>query len=134
MRIVKTAETITSSWPLSVAAIVAILIAIPVVYHIAVGAFRRIDRTPLDVAHVYGFSVWKMTRSLARNGLILSAVCGFVRVVTELGTLAVLSNQSYNFPQIPEPFLTALLFFIILTTTVSVVTLMQGSRCCRNCD
>jgi ABC-type molybdate transport system permease subunit len=124
-------KTITS-WQLAV--LFGAVLALPVVYHCSLGAFRLIDGTQLDAARVYGIPQWRAALPLACRSLAQAAVCGFVRTFAESGILILISlglmsiiGEDSDFPNFDGVTCALMLFFVILTTAVSVVTLMKSS-------
>jgi ABC-type molybdate transport system permease subunit len=107
--------------------IAAAVLALPVVYYIALNAFRSIEGTLLDIARIYGVAEFRSALSQARNGLVLAVVCGFVRAFAEFHILMVIpSLMLFSSTENGNPFLALLLLFSILATAVSVVALMKS--------
>jgi ABC-type molybdate transport system permease subunit len=105
-------------------------LALPVVYRVALDAFRSIEGTLLDMMHVYGVAKLNVALSLARSGLALAAVCGFARAFAEFALILLLIVspdvfRSWGNRNLPIIFT---LFFAILVTITSVVALMKPCR------
>lgn len=83
------------SWPAAV--IAAVVVAFPLMYKTAVGAFEQIDANILNAARTLGASewkvFWKVTVPLAWPGLVAATALSFARALGEFGaTLMVAGN------------------------------------------
>lgn len=83
------------SWPATV--ITAVVVAFPLVYLTAYGAFRQIDRELYDAAKVLGASETSMflhiTLPLARSGILSGVLLGFTRALGEFGATLMLAGN-----------------------------------------
>lgn len=75
------------TWPATV--IAATVVAFPIMYLTAKGAFLQIDDELLDAARVFGYSerriLWELTIPLAWPGILAGLLLVFVRVLGEFG-------------------------------------------------
>ncbi len=83
------------SWPATV--IAATVVAFPIMYHTAKGAFQQIDQELLDSARVFGFSdrriLWQIMLPLAWPGLLAGIILTFVRALGEFGATLMLAGN-----------------------------------------
>ena len=87
--------SVVFSWPATV--ITAVVVAFPLVYLTAYGAFQQIDRELYDAAKVTGASelsmFWHITLPLAWPGILSGALLGFTRALGEFGATLMLAGN-----------------------------------------
>ena len=79
------------------AVLAAVVIAFPLIYRSALGAFGQIDRLLLDAARVEGASeaevFWYIALPLAMPGIISGAILAFARALGEFGATLMLAGN-----------------------------------------
>ena len=79
------------------AVLAAVVIAFPLIYRAALGAFGQIDRLLLDAARVEGASeaevFWYIALPLAMPGIIGGAILAFARALGEFGATLILAGN-----------------------------------------
>jgi molybdate transport system permease protein len=79
------------------AVLAAVVIAFPLIYRAALGAFSQIDRLLLDAARVEGASeaevFWYIALPLAMPGIIGGAILAFARALGEFGATLILAGN-----------------------------------------
>jgi molybdate transport system permease protein len=79
------------------AVLAAVVIAFPLIYRAALGAFSQIDRLLLDAARVEGASeaevFWYIALPLAMPGIIGGAILAFARTLGEFGATLILAGN-----------------------------------------
>jgi molybdate transport system permease protein len=87
--------TIVFSWPATV--IAATVVAFPLMYRTALGAFEQVNPTLLQAARTLGASEWKVFRRvlfpLAGPGVVAGTVLAFARAMGEFGATLMLAGN-----------------------------------------
>ena len=87
--------TVAFSWPATV--IAATVIAFPLMYRTALGAFEQVNPTLLQAARTLGASEWRVFRRvllpLAAPGVIAGTVLAFARALGEFGATLMLAGN-----------------------------------------
>ncbi len=87
--------TVIFSWPATV--IAAVVVAFPIMYHTAKGAFLQVDHELLDAARVFGCSeqriLWQILLTLAWPGILAGLILTFVRTLGEFGATLMLAGN-----------------------------------------
>ncbi len=87
--------TIVFSWPATV--IAATVIAFPLMYRTALGAFEQVNPTLLQAARTLGASEWRVFRRvllpLAAPGVVAGTVLAFARAMGEFGATLMLAGD-----------------------------------------
>ncbi|MFZ5988929.1 MAG: molybdate ABC transporter permease subunit [Bacillota bacterium] len=128
-------STVIFSWPATV--IAATVVAFPLMYKTARGAFEQIDSNIINAARTLGVSewriFWKITVPLAWPGIAAGTVLAFARALGEFGaTLMVAGNIPGRTQTIPVAiFFTAeggemskALLWVLLIITISLTVMM----------
>lgn len=83
------------SWPATV--IAAFVVAFPIMYQTAKGAFLQINNELVDSARVFGFSerriLWQVMLPLAWPGILAGLILSFVRGLGEFGATLMLAGN-----------------------------------------
>jgi molybdate transport system permease protein len=87
--------TLIFSWPATVLA--SFVVAFPIMYQTARGAFGQVDRTLLDAARIFSPSewriLWRVMLPLAWPGIVAGTILSFLRALGEFGaTLMIAGN------------------------------------------
>ena len=86
---------IAFSWPATV--IAATVVAFPLMYRAALGAFEQVNSQLIDAAYTLGASEWQAFRRvmlpLARPGLVAGTVLTFARALGEFGATLMLAGN-----------------------------------------
>lgn len=87
--------TIVFSWPATV--IAATVVAFPLMYRTALGAFEQVNPTLLQAARTLGASEWKVFRKvlfpLAAPGVVAGTMLAFARAMGEFGATLMLAGD-----------------------------------------
>jgi molybdate transport system permease protein len=87
--------TIVYSWPGAVLA--AFVVSFPIAYQTAKGAFRQLDTTLLDAAHLFSGSEWRILRRimlpLAWPGIAAGLILTFMRALGEFGATVMIAGN-----------------------------------------
>jgi len=87
--------TIIFSWSATV--IAAVVVAFPLMYRSAVGAFEQIDLSVIDAAQTLGASewviFWRVMLPLARPGIVAGTILAFARALGEFGATLMLAGN-----------------------------------------
>lgn len=87
--------TVIFSWPATV--IAATVVAFPLMYKTALGAFEQIDTNLLSAARTLGASdwmvFWRVTLPLARSGIMAGTILAFARALGEFGATLMLAGN-----------------------------------------
>lgn len=79
------------------AVLAAVVIAFPLIYRAALGAFRQIDKLLLEAARIEGASetevFWYIALPLAMPGIISGAILAFARTLGEFGATLMLAGN-----------------------------------------
>jgi molybdate transport system permease protein len=94
---------VLGQWQISIvftwyaAVLAAVVIAFPLIYRAALGAFGQIDRLLLDAARVEGASeaelFWYIALPLAMPGIIAGSILAFARALGEFGATLILAGN-----------------------------------------
>ncbi len=91
----KVGITIVFSWPATV--IAATVVAFPLMYRTALGAFEQVNPTLLQAARTLGASEWRVFRRvlfpLAAPGVVAGTVLAFARALGEFGATLMLAGN-----------------------------------------
>jgi molybdate transport system permease protein len=113
-------------WTLLVAAL-----ALPIVYALALTAFRGLNMTLSEMARVYGAAELLTALQCTKGGLVVAAIFAFMRALGELAILlAVVFPELFLSSRHENPPIGIVFFSTIIVTATSVVALMK-SRCRR---
>ena len=87
--------TVVFTWPATV--IAATVVAFPIMYQTAKGAFLQVDGELLDAARVFGYSerriLWQVMLPLAWPGILAGLILTFVRALGEFGATLMLAGN-----------------------------------------
>ncbi|MFZ4599405.1 MAG: molybdate ABC transporter permease subunit [Terrimicrobiaceae bacterium] len=87
--------TVVFTWPATV--IAATVVAFPIMYQTAKGAFLQVDGELLDAARVFGYSerriLWQVMLPLAWPGIFAGLILTFVRALGEFGATLMLAGN-----------------------------------------
>lgn len=93
--LLKLGTTVIFSWPATV--IAAAVVAFPLMYKTACGAFAQIDANILDAARTLGASEWKVfwrvTMPLSWPGIAAGTILAFARALGEFGATLMLAGN-----------------------------------------
>lgn len=127
------------SWPATV--IAAFVVAFPIMYQTAKGAFLQINNELVDSARVFGFSerriLWQVMLPLAWPGILAGLILSFVRGLGEFGaTLMLAGNIPGRTQTIPIAIffhveagdMTSAIVLAAIVVAISVIALLTLAR------